>query len=514
MNSAIQDLKNLYATHVSPNNSLGAHNGIIKTSLSPSTSSLSPVGSNLTPPLTPSKATKTKTKVEKTNEVLVSPDHPPIGPSTLNRIKTSSTLAALQLQITNQDLKISRMTEQFDSLFSYLTYSHTSTQNTAQINNASMSTTTERNVPQENDINLSSLPSNIINFNPNALVPTYTSKELNYLLEQSIPITNSVTSLTSYNISLTANNNHHTPASLMNDHEGHCELHNVHPQVWPQLLMANIRKHSKELYLEFLEKTELPRALGKGKRDNPSALEFLNWSWKDFRLSFISIFEDSTLSSKITMFMSSWGSETFKTPRDTIKCHLLLMKDLQYSKDNLSLQTPLSLLQLCSLHVGPLRASLSQDLADKLAIFVTMRNSVRGSLPIIPSNITDMSYEVLTSLLSDFSSHRTRNEAFFALHKQKSQNSTTPSHKPIRVFSMAATPPAISSSPSPDAGINAISSSRDSSEQKPFCEYCNRSGHLQSGCFTKNPELIKKFTCKICNQIGHFPSKCPSKSSQ
>ena len=265
--------------------------------------------------------------------------------------------------------------------------------------------------------------------------------------------------------------------------------------------MALLRKHSKPVYITFMAETNLPRAPGKGPLDNPSSTEFYNWSWSNFRSSFISVFQDPNLNLKITMHLATWTSASFKCPNDAIMAHLLLMKDLQYSILNLSDPSPLTLPQLCALNINSLRATISLEWATRLAIFVTMRNSFKSSSPPLPYNILEMNYEVLVKLIAELSLEKAQEETYFSLNKPKA---TSNQNNNSRISS-------IETAPNTNVAVNAIQSSSD---QRPSCDYCKRPGHLESGCFTKNPDLLKKFPCKICKQTGHFPIRCPSKNNQ
>ena len=44
------------------------------------------------------------------------------------------------------------------------------------------------------------------------------------------------------------------------------------------------------------------------------------------------------------------------------------------------------------------------------------------------------------------------------------------------------------------------------------CNFCNKKGHTEDTCYSKNPGMRPKLSCNICRQEGHSESRCPNKN--
>ena len=410
-----------------------------------------------------------------------------IGSETEDRIRNSQN--SLQQQIAN-------LTHKHDQLV--LNNSNSFNRMSLQINHTSvilesilnrMSNTTHPN-QQTNTIHSDPSPLVISNASITTLQPSQTSsstsstkiplsvKELKTILENSVPIKSTPEIIKSYTPLLENN----TPANILHSHEETCELYGLGIHTYVQLFLTNVKKNSLEIYEMFIQKTSLTRMHGRTKLDNPSAVDLANWSWTEFKLSFISIFEDPNLHLIIISYLNSWGPTTFTSFKLAEKSYIRIMRDIQFSKMNLSLSLPLSLPLLLQQNVTALKATINQTQASSIAIFVSTSNSLH------PTNVIDMSYDILSLVVAQYTEFKLKEDAYYILNINKSKAlSTTPSTtKPSR--------------------MNLIQTS-------VTCEFCNRKGHREAVFLKKNPELLKSFTCKICSQLGHVPYNCPNKQT-
>ena len=101
------------------------------------------------------------------------------------------------------------------------------------------------------------------------------------------------------------------------------------------------------------------------------------------------------------------------------------MRDLQYSKTNLSLSLPLSLALLLQQNVPALKATITQTQAASIAIFISTSNSLH------PTNVIDMTYDILSIVVAQYAEVKSKEDAYYTLNINKSKIlSTTPPPKP------------------------------------------------------------------------------------
>ena len=445
-----------------------------------------------------------------------------IGPDTQRRIQVSSALSTLQQQIADlnvrNDINLKIFNDKNDKnleLFEYLSIQMSDNSKLigqlilhAQQNEINTThAISSRNAPPIMSINTKTSPdtshisslntthanssatqiSNSSIFNNdtnNSIIPNQQSlfltiRDTNSFLDNSIQIKTSTLSLRNYSTSKVD-----TPALLLNTHEATCDVYNIKQDSHTQLFLAHIRKFNNDVYQTFLMDTKLPRSQGRSKFDNPTASEFANWSWTQFKISFTSVFEDQNLHLKIKNALDSWGTSTFKSFDEACRAHLAIMKDLQYSKENMLQETPLTLQQLCQQHVQPLRATIDQAFAADITLYITTSN-LYATTSQKPASFMNMSYDTLILVTSEYATHKSKEDAYFAFFKSKSAVTT----------------------PKPNQRINLIQTARPDT----LCDYCAKKGHTEASCLKKNPDLIKTFTCKICSQLGHMPFNCPNK---
>ena len=444
-----------------------------------------------------------------------------IGPDTQRRIQISNTLNALQQQITDLNIKNDANLKVFNDkndrnleFFEYLSLQMTNNSKLIgqlilqsqqfEINNShakSTDTITSINTNTSPDLPLNTTYSNlstpqignysIFNSTP-SISSSLTSKpfhlnikDMNSFLENSVHTITSTQSLRNYTTSKSD-----TPALLLNTHEATCDVYNISQEFTTQLFLAHIRKYNPDIYQTFLLDTKLPRSSGKSRFDNPTAAEFASWSWSLFRISFTSIFEDQNLHLKIKNTLDSWCSNTFKSFDDACKAHLLIMKDIQYSKDNLLSITPQTLQQLCQLHVQPLRATINQTFASELTLYMTTSN-LYATTNQKPANFLLLTYENLILVSSEYAIHKSKEDAYFSIFKPKSNSNNINNTKHDSNLKVQR--------------VNLI-------RKDITCKFCSKIGHQETECLKKNPELIKNFTCRTCSQQGHMTFFCPNKT--
>ena len=432
-------------------------------------------------------------------------------PSSSSNSSQSSSMSSLQQQISTQnelisiqskkfahllDLQSEKFSDRLEKLRTQITHSPDNASYDPLASPANLINRSILITPVSSSSHTSS--SSVLTSSPLEL--PYSIKDFNFLLDSSTPIKTFTNVLK--NISYSLNNTSPlTPATVIHNQEAFFTMNDVRPSQFTILFMGNMRKNSLDMFSTFLEETTLPRADGKCRLDNPTTGEVRNWPWSDFRLSFISIFEDPTMVLKINFFLNTWSSDSFKSVKEATKLHLSLMKDLFYSKENLERSTPLTLQAICNAHLAPLRASFSQDMAEKLALFVTMLNSRRSLDNLLPMNIMEMNYETLMRITTEFTLKRDKDEAFFKLHK----TSTRPNNTKVNLIETTPTS-------SQEVKINAIA--RSSSSSSAQCSHCGQTGHLEISCFKKFPHLLKTFICQLCKKTGHSITNCPEREVQ
>ena len=436
----------------------------------------------------------------------------PIGYDTQRRIQVSNTMSSLQQGfsdlITKSDINIKISNERNDrylQTFEYLSLQMTNNSKLIgqlilqvqqnEINNSHATASINTNPVNTTHVNLPTPQisnSSILNSSSKSSSQSlYLSiKDINSFLENSVQTTTTTQSLRNYTTS-----KGDTPARLLNTHEATCDVYNIAPELITQLFLAHIRKFNNDLYQTFLFDTDLPRSPGRSKSDNPTAVEFASWSWPHFRLSFTKVFEDQNLHLKIKNSLDTWCSNSFNCFDDARKAHLLIMKDILYSKDNLIREIPQTLPQICQTHVQYLRATIPQTLAAELTLHITTSQLYVTNAQ-KPANFLLMTYDNLIQVFSEYTIHKAKEDAYFAFFKPKTiNNNNNNTNNNTKLPNQAR--------------VNIIQ--RTDARTDLICEHCSKTGHLVTSCLKKYPELIKNFTCKICKQMGHMPHNCPDK---
>ena len=169
----------------------------------------------------------------------------------------------MSTQINNTSSALDRLIQQLPQLL--ITQSITPLSNTSHANPSS-SMSSDISIFHDNSSSSSSSSSSDLSSRNALSIHTLSIKEINYIMENSIPIKISPENLKLYCFLP----NNVTPAGVLHNHEEVCDLYNIDPRAYVQLILTNLRKNSPELYEAFLQNTLLPRAQGKSKFNNPT----------------------------------------------------------------------------------------------------------------------------------------------------------------------------------------------------------------------------------------------------